>query len=71
MNGQMKFSNTTTTDGPYPISVIPNIKIDYRGLVKYAREKGCHVYELSDEEKNRYISNGDMNTVRSSAISEI
>lgn len=54
--------------GPYFKSDIPNIKIDYRGLTTFARNKGCRVCDLSDEEKNRFITDADMNTVRKHAI---
>ena len=43
----------TTLSKPhvYTISEIPNFDIDYRGLTKLARQKGCSVAALSDSEK--------------------
>ena len=68
MNGQMKLSRPARLAGPYYIADIPKIQIDYRGLVAFAREKGCHVCDLTDDEKNRFIIGADMNYVREQAI---
>ncbi len=35
--------------------VVPKAKIDMRGAMKYAQEKGVSVEELSQEEKERFI----------------
>jgi hypothetical protein len=68
MNGQMKSFRPAGVAGPYFIADIPQIQIDYRGLVAYAHKKGCYVSDLSDEEKNRFIVDADMNYVREKAI---
>ncbi len=68
MNGQTKSYKLSTLTGPYYKADIPNIKIDYRGLTSFAHRKGCRVCDLTDEEKNRFITDADMNTVRKYSI---
>ena len=54
MNGQMmnysKYAESVKNT-PYYTGNIPSVKIDYRGLIAYARKKGVSVHDLSDEEK--------------------
>ena len=40
---------------PIDIDTMPNRNIDYVGLLKYARQKGVKVSELSIEERNSFI----------------
>lgn len=44
---------------PEPIleDQISKVEIDYKGLISYAHSKGVSVHELSDAEKNSFISN--------------
>ncbi len=35
-------------------SQLPKVKMDLRGLSRYAKEKGVRVAELTEEEKNRF-----------------
>lgn len=59
MNGQMKRykESLKTMQGPILLSQCPDIKLDLRGLMKYAKEKGVKVIELSEAEKSRFIKN--------------
>ena len=41
---------------PIMPSELPDVRIDYDGLVNYAKQKGVRVIELSDNEKNRFVS---------------
>ncbi len=60
MNGQMKKykDSLKTMQGPILLSQCPDIKLDLRGLMKYAKEKGVKVIELSEDEKSHFIKNG-------------
>ena len=68
MSGQMRSYKPSALAGPYSKADVPNIKIDYRGLTAFARNEGRRVCDLSDEEKNHFITNADMNIVRKCAI---
>ena len=54
--------------GPYFKADIPEIRIDYKGLTAYAREKGIRVCDLTDAEKNAFIIGADMSVIREKAI---
>lgn len=57
MNGQMKRYKESLATMPDPIllSQCPQIKMDLRGLMKYAKSQGKKVVELSDDERKLYI----------------
>lgn len=44
---------------PIQLSQIKN-KMDTRGVIKYAKDKGVSVADLTDEEKNRFVSPREM-----------
>ena len=57
MSGLMqKYNNIlSNTPGPILLKNLPNMVVDYRGLIKYAREKGVQPAMLSEEEKKKFI----------------
>ncbi len=52
MNGQMKKykESLNRTPGPIMPSQIPKVKLDMRGMVKYAKERGIAPIDLTQEE---------------------
>lgn len=60
MSGQREASEP----GPYMVSEIPAVKIDYRGLITYAKSINKTVPELNDAEKNQFISDSSMQEIR-------
>ena len=57
---------------PEPIleDQIPKIKIDYKGLISYAHSRGVSVHDLSDDEKNKFISDTTIAEIRRGHTSE-
>lgn len=57
MNGQMKKYKESLAKMPEPIllSQCPKVRLDLRGLMQYAKEKGVKVIELTDKEKASFI----------------
>ena len=65
MNGQMKKYKESMLTTPH-VALSPElhkVKIDYHGLIAYAKKKGVSVPELSDEEKNDFILNSSMDEI--------
>lgn len=60
MRGQKKASEPR----PYMAKEIPAVIIDYRGLIAYAKSKNKTVPELSDAEKNPFISDSSMQEIK-------
>ena len=58
LSGQMKRykSSLKNTPGPVPTSQVPRVRIDYKRLLSYAKEKGVTPAELSQEEKMRFVT---------------
>lgn len=54
--GQMKRYRESLKETPEPILLSQiQTKMDLRGLMKYAKEKGKKVMELSEEERRSFI----------------
>ena len=55
MTGQMKRYRESLKETPEPILLSQiQTKMDLRGLMKYAKEKGKKVMELSEEERRSF-----------------
>lgn len=59
MYGQMKKYRESLMKTPEPImpSQLPQIAFDLRGMMEYAKRIGKKVVELTDTEKQMFISN--------------
>ena len=68
VNKEMHYNSDIQMCGPYTADLIPQIKIDYRGLVKFAKSVGKTVADLSDSEKNRFIIGATMEDVKREMI---
>lgn len=57
MNGQMMNYKISLNDTAKPImpSELPDVMIDYKGLLSYAKQKGVRVIDLTEEEKNQFV----------------
>ena len=53
---------------PAPIlgDQLPNVQVDLVALIAYARAKGVKASELSEEEKNRFIVGGTVQSMQES-----
>lgn len=60
MNTQKYKESLNKTPEPVALSDIKQ-KMDLRGLMKYAKEKGIKVEEMSDKEKAAFIRNTNTN----------
>lgn len=61
MNGQtMNYNNyyTTLKEMPQPVPFVdlPKVKMDFRAILKYAKEKNLNPNELSMEEREKFIN---------------
>lgn len=65
---KMNYRASVESLQPIMPSQIPDVQIDYHGLVKYAKEVGKSVADLSDKEKDAYIIGSTMSELRKSAI---
>ena len=57
MNGQMKKykESLAKMSDPILLSQCPKVKLDLKGLMQYAKEKGIKVIELTEKEKAAFI----------------
>lgn len=64
MVNKMDYKASMNAPDPVVPSQIPDVRIDYRGLVKYAHSVGKEVSDLSDAEKEAFIQGGTMEEIR-------
>ena len=57
MDGRMKKykESLEKTADPISLSQHPQVKMDLQGMMKYAKEQGKKVIELTEEEKDTFI----------------
>ena len=55
-----KYEKSLKNTEPISLSPLSNIAVDLRDIMKYAKEKNMQVYELAEEEKNRFITRKDI-----------
>lgn len=58
MNGQMMNYKISLDAPTRPIlpSELPKVRIDYPGLLNYAKQKGVKVIDLTETEKNQFVT---------------
>ncbi len=64
MNGLMPDSkkyneSLSKTPGPIMPNQLPKVKMDLAGLSRYQKKTGKSLSEMSDKEKNRFLSERD------------
>lgn len=64
MNGKTNSSEPRI----YSVDEVPHFDIDFKGLIKYAKSIGKTVPELSDPEKNIFITGATVDDVREKAL---
>lgn len=47
--------NNSPSAKPILPSELPKVRIDYLGLLKYAKQKGVQAIDLTDSEKNQFV----------------
>ena len=55
MNYNKYYNNLREMEPPVMPSDIPEVQVRLRDMATYAREKGCKVSELTEEEKRLFI----------------
>lgn len=63
MNGLMRkfdyeryFEQIKTMSEPIMMSELPQVKLDLKGVREYAKRKGVAIVDLTEEEKNRFMT---------------
>ena len=64
MANKMDYKASMSAPKPVRSSRIPDVRIDYAGLIKYAHSAGKKVSDLSDAEKEVFIQGGTMEEIR-------
>lgn len=58
MSGQMMNYKISLDASMRPImpSELPKVRIDYKGLLSFAKQKGVRVIDLTEAEKNQFVT---------------
>lgn len=61
MNGQTMnynnyFSAIKSMPQPVPFSELPNVRMDFRGILQYAKERNINPNDLTMEEREKFVT---------------
>ena len=71
INYDKYYATLENTPAPILASQLPKVHIDLAGLMKYAHDKGKKAGELTDEEKNYFISDDDVKSLQEKVSTSI
>ena len=64
MNGQVMdykkyYEALGSMPGPVSLEEMPKVRFDFRGIIQYAKDKGVDPNDLTEEERERFITRLD------------